>query len=95
MPSSPDQTTYPPIAGHRKQAAMQILPVRQSDYHSYLLRLWHGSAQAPYHASLQCTATEQVYHFATVEALFAFLLTQVLPLSTDGAPCSPGDTDAD
>ena len=67
---------------------MQMLPVRLSDYHSYLLRLWHGGAHAPYHASLHCTATEQVYHFATVEALFAFLLTQV----TVGAEPADGGT---
>lgn len=74
---------------------MPMLPVRQSEYHSYLLRLWHGGPHAPYHASLHCTATKTVYHFATVEALFAFLLTQLTPLLIERTPCSPGGTDTD
>jgi len=43
------------------------------DYQAYLLRLWREGTQSPWRASLQSTSTEEMYHFATVEALFAFL----------------------
>jgi hypothetical protein len=46
-------------------------------YQSYLLRLWREDSQSPWHASLQSTATERVYHFPHMEALFTFLLTNV------------------
>ncbi len=42
-------------------------------YHSYLLRLWRDAGQAVWRASLQSTATEQIYHFSSVEALVGFL----------------------
>ncbi len=58
---------------------MQKLPVHQSDSHSYLLRLWRTGPRLPYHASLRCIGSEQFYHFATVEALVAFLVTQLPP----------------
>ena len=46
------------------------------DYHSYLLRIWRDDKRRPWQASLQSTATEQLVHFAGLEALFAFLETQ-------------------
>ena len=46
---------------------------RRPDYQAYLLRLWREGTQTPWRASLQSTSTEAMYHFATVEALFAFL----------------------
>lgn len=42
-------------------------------YQSYLLRLWRERAGDPWRATLRSTTTQQVHHFATVEALFAFL----------------------
>ena len=52
---------------------MNIADQQRPDYQAYLLRLWREGTQAPWHASLQSTSTEAMYHFATVEALFAFL----------------------
>ena len=46
------------------------------DYQSYLLRLWRDGPQYPWRASLQSTATEQIYHFPNVEAMLAFLLAR-------------------
>ena len=45
----------------------------RSAYHSYLLRLWRDSAHGAWRISLQSTKTEQVYHFANLESLLAFL----------------------
>lgn len=63
---------------------MNVLDTSHPDYHSYLLRLWRVGTRTPWRAAAQCTATEQVYHFASVEALFAFLLAQ---LATGEDPC--------
>jgi hypothetical protein len=63
-------------------AAMKPVDTRRLDYHSYLLRLWRGGSADSWHASLQSTATEQVYYFASIEALFAFLAAQ----TEDAAP---------
>jgi hypothetical protein len=46
---------------------------KQAGYHSYLLRLWREESQGPWRASLQSTATEQLYHFADLERLWAFI----------------------
>jgi hypothetical protein len=43
------------------------------EYQSFLLRLWRRGACDGWRASLQSTATEQHYHFGTVDELFAFL----------------------
>ena len=51
-------------------------------YRSYLLRLWQGGAQAPWRASIQEVATGEITHFASVEALLAFIAAEtgtVLP----------------
>ena len=55
---------------------MNVMVSSRPGYQSYLLRLWTDRARNNWHASLQCTATGQVYHFASVEALYAFLLAQ-------------------
>ncbi|KPV53332.1 hypothetical protein SE17_10230 [Kouleothrix aurantiaca] len=52
-------------------------PIRDTDYESYLLRLWRSGASTGWHASLQSTATEQTYQFATLEALFTFLSSRL------------------
>jgi hypothetical protein len=41
---------------------MKLVDTSRPDYHSYLLCLWQGA--------------ERIYHFATVEALFAFVAEQ-------------------
>jgi hypothetical protein len=54
-------------------------------YLSYLLRLWRapGGADQPWRASLQDTLTGERTGFADLEALCAFLQTQI---GTDPAP---------
>lgn len=56
---------------------MSLVDSRQRGYQSYLVRFWCDRIRRTYHASAQCTATGQVYHFRTVAALFAFLCTQL------------------
>lgn len=45
-------------------------------YRSYLLRLWHGGAQAPWRASIQEVTTGEVTHFASIQALLAFIAAE-------------------
>ena len=52
---------------------MNIADQQRRDYQAYLLRLWREGTQTPWRASLQSTNSEEMYHFATLEALFAFL----------------------
>jgi hypothetical protein len=58
-----------------------------ASYHSYLFRLWRHNRQAPWQASLQSTATEQVIHFTSLEQLWAFLQKQ-LGLEADSLPAA-------
>ena len=67
---------------------MMLMVSSRPGYHSYLLRLWWGGAQYCWRPSLQCTATGQVYHFASVEALSAFLVAQ--PGAGGDEATSPG-----
>jgi hypothetical protein len=46
-------------------------------YLSYLLRIWRDHQRAPWRASLESTATGNVYRFADVEGLWTFLLAQM------------------
>ena len=48
-----------------------------SDYHSYLLRLWRDGPNHPWRAALHCSATGEKFAFADLLTLFAFLLEQV------------------
>jgi hypothetical protein len=48
-----------------------------SEYRSYLLRLWRGSAGGVWHASLESTATGQLVQFADLAALIAFLIEHI------------------
>jgi hypothetical protein len=48
-----------------------------SNYQSYLVRLWRDHPRAPWQASLQSTASEQVYYFAEVEQMWAYLKAQM------------------
>jgi len=45
-------------------------------YRSYLLRLWQGGAQAPWRASIQEVSTGEITHFASIEALLAFIASE-------------------
>jgi hypothetical protein len=46
---------------------------------SYLLRLWRGSADGGWRASLQSIQTGQRHMFADLESLLAFLVEQRCP----------------
>lgn len=54
-------------------------------YHAYLVRLWREDHQRPWRASAQSAFTQQVHHFASVEALYAFL-DACLVASEPGSP---------
>ena len=58
--------------------------ISRPEYQSYLLRLWRESERSAWRASLQSTATEQIYHFADGAALVAFLVAQM-----GGLPVEP------
>lgn len=70
---------------------------RNPNYQAYLLRLWREGTQTTWRASLQSTATEQLYHFATIESLFAFLDARMVEGKTAHVPTtqphSVGGTD--
>ena len=47
-----------------------------TDYHSYLLRVWRDESRGIWHASLQSTGTKNTHHFSDVESLVHFLAVQ-------------------
>jgi hypothetical protein len=63
-----------------------------STYQSYLLRLWRDNPRAPWQASLQSTATEQVLHFPDMDHMWAFLEAQTAGMGEDpeGGDSPPG-----
>jgi hypothetical protein len=53
---------------------------KQTAYSSYLLRLWRDNhAPSSWRASLESAQTGEIYHFASLEALFAFISQQIVP----------------
>ena len=48
-----------------------------STYHSFLVRLWQQTPEAPWRASAQSVQSGQATHFADMNALFQFLGAQV------------------
>lgn len=58
----------------------------ETNYHSYLLRLWRDSADQPWRASLQSTATQEITSFGDLQTLFDFLMDQP---STGEKACNP------
>ena len=64
---------------------MNRLDPDRLDYHSYLLRLWRDGAQGVWHASLHSTAIEQVYRFASLEALVGFLDARLAAVGDDAS----------
>ena len=53
-------------------------------YQAYLVRFWRDNSRSPWRASLQSTATEELRHFATLDAYWSFLQTRL-----SGAPDAP------
>lgn len=51
--------------------------MRQHEQHSFLIRFWRPAPNGPWHVTLQRTTREQAMHFAGIDLLFAFLLTQL------------------
>jgi hypothetical protein len=47
-----------------------------TDYHCYLLRLRRDGEQRPWRASLLCSSTGTLHHFANIAHLIAFLQAQ-------------------
>ncbi len=68
---------------------MRLLDPHRPDYHSFLLRVWRASAWEPWRGSLHSTATDQICHFDTLDALFACLVEQMTAFgSVNAAPVS-------
>jgi hypothetical protein len=55
---------------------MALTRHQPAEYHSYLLRLWRNGPQETWRASMQCTATSEFHHFASIEHLVNFLQAQ-------------------
>jgi len=75
---------------------------KQLVYQAYMLRLWRDDASAPWRATLIAVARpDEQLHFATLDALCAFLLAQTVPATlltqaeanqsaqSDRDPCRP------
>lgn len=69
---------------------MHLVDPSRADYHSYLMRLWSDRAQHVWHASLQSTATGQIYQFVSVEALVAFLVARLAESGDEAAAAESG-----
>lgn len=52
---------------------MNFIRSESHDYHSYLLRLWRDGSHRPWRASLHCSSTGTLHHFADISHLLAFL----------------------
>lgn len=74
---------------------MNVVDPSRPEYHSYLLRLWQDAPQTVWHASLQSTATEQISHFPTVEALVGFLDARFVTGGDDATSKGRGLADTD
>jgi len=63
---------------HDATTKEEVVPERT--YTSYLLRIWRGHARAPWHATVIDVARPgERRHFATLDALCAFLTMQTGP----------------
>ncbi len=56
---------------------MHLVDLRRPDYHSFLLRVWRASTRESWRGSLHSTATDQICHFDTLDALFTCLVEQL------------------
>lgn len=52
-------------------------------YQAYLLRLWRDTTQSEWRASLQNTKTNQLFYFASLEALFKFIEVKTVDLDVE------------
>lgn len=61
-----------------------IMPIQRTEssiYQSYLVRFSYDQAAKSWRAAVQSSATQEVQHFATLEAAWAFLLAQLTAAS--------------
>jgi hypothetical protein len=72
---------------------LDLVNTSHPNYRSYLLRLWRAERQDAWRASLQCTATAQLLHFADVEAMLAFLVAELAAAGDDAGASEPANTD--
>jgi hypothetical protein len=64
-------------------------------YHSFLLRLWQESEQAPWRASLERVATGERYGFPDLVSLFAFLQVECQETAARHPPDQPSQRGTD
>lgn len=74
-----------PAASRQRYTDLDLVNSGPGTYQSYLLRLWRAESQGAWRASLQSTATEQLLHFADVEAMIAFLVAELAAAGDDPA----------
>lgn len=60
---------------------MPIQHTESSIYQSYLVRFSYDQAAKSWRAAVQSSATQEVQHFATVDAAWTFLVTQLTAIS--------------
>jgi hypothetical protein len=74
------------------------MPTKQPSHQTYLLRLWpacpSGAGRVVWRASLENPHTGQRLGFASLEALFVYLMeqteaTSILPAEEDNGPTEP------
>ena len=65
---------------------MTFTRIEPTDYHCYLLRLWRDGEQGPWRASLHCSSTGTLHHFANIVHLIAFLQAQTGGVDEPGPP---------
>lgn len=53
-------------------------PIQKANYQAYLVRIWRGSVESPWRASIQHTQTDERVYFASMEDLLLFLHEQTI-----------------
>jgi hypothetical protein len=70
---------------------MSFTQLESVDYHCYLLRLRRDGEQRPWRASLHCSSTGTLHHFATMTHLISFLQAQTGGVDETAANDPAGD----
>ena len=78
----------------RYAKAMPIQRAESPIYQAYLMRLWRDNPNAPWRVTLQSTATEELRHFATLDALWTFLQPR-LAVEQDDSSLPPAGEQAE
>ena len=64
----------------------QTIDTAQTEYRSYLLRLWRLSDQAPWHVMLEQVGSQERHTFGNLESLLDFLREGEGPTTIESAP---------